>query len=231
VNKHGAETRKMVAARTDIQALTLVFLVTRSALCANLVQDGSFEVPPPLGTKCAGATFGAWVVERGSVDIEDGSQWMAAHGSVSIDLSGTNPCGLDGSIYQDLLTSPGASYKLRFALAGNFLGGAAFTALGVSWSGAVIDWQYFNMQGRNGTDMGWTYHEFILSATGSTTRLTFFTPWTMTNGYGPVIDDVSVEPAPCGGRLDMAFDVLKTQRPRLSIGASTESGVQPANHS
>jgi len=62
-----------------IKSFMLVLFVTRSAFCANLVQDGSFDVPPPLGAKYAGATIGAWVVERGSVDLEDGSQWTAAH--------------------------------------------------------------------------------------------------------------------------------------------------------
>jgi uncharacterized delta-60 repeat protein len=113
---------------------------------------------------------------------------------------------LDGLIYQDLPTVPGASYKLRFAFAGNFLGEPRTKTLVVLWRGLAVADVYFDSEGRSGTNMGWMYREFILTATNSTTRLAFSAPLPNANGYGPVIDDVSVEPAPCGGRLDLAFD-------------------------
>ena len=173
---------------------TFGLLVAQDARGVNLVQNGSFEAVQP-GTKCVVATNGMWIVDRSSVDFtaDDGFHWQAAQGTNSVDLSGSFGCSptLDGSIHQDLPTQVGASYKLRFALAGNFASGPQVKEMWLLWGGTNVAILFFDTAGRNGTNMGWTYYEFILAANNSTTRLTFQTP--ILTGYGPVIDDVSVE--------------------------------------
>ena len=175
---------------SSLAVIALAVLPPLSAQSANLVQDGSFEGTPR--TTCLGQSFGAWAVERGAVDFTD--DFIAADGRNSVDLSGSFFCSLtlDGSIYQDLPTTPGALYRLRFALAGNVDSDPQIKEMQLRWGDSDVATLFFDTAGRSRSNMGWTYYEYLLSATFATTRLTFRTP--ILTGFGPVIDDVSVEP-------------------------------------
>src|SRR5690349_751705 len=87
---------------------------------AAVIQNGSFE------ERAIGSSYvpffsgdnlgGGWIVESGTVEIVR-DYWPAAEGHQSIDLSGI--WDWVGTIYQDVATVPGRSYKIKFAFAGN----------------------------------------------------------------------------------------------------------------
>jgi choice-of-anchor C domain-containing protein len=157
----------------------------------TIVTNGDFETPfvPSVFTmRPAPEVFGGWTVEFGSVDHISPDNMAPACGGQSVDVTGSST----GAIYQDLPTIPGQTYRLRFALAGNFFNRPAVKQLEVGWGSDLVDTVSFNTTGRSVTDMGWTYHDYTVTATASVTRLRFKS---LTGGaYGPMVDDVSVVP-------------------------------------
>ncbi|MEA2273446.1 MAG: hypothetical protein QOI98_2154, partial [Solirubrobacteraceae bacterium] len=92
-----------------LAAVTAIAVLAPSvASGANLVQDGSFEVPAFTGgymTVTTPNSFGSWTVASGSIDRVSAPRWTSAKGSRSVDL---NACG-PGSIFQAVATVPGTS--------------------------------------------------------------------------------------------------------------------------
>lgn len=164
------------------------------------IQNGGFEqnvIGGPYVVFSAGADLGGgWIVENGTVEIVR-DYWPAAEGHQSIDLSGIFE--QIGTIYQDIPTVAGRTYKIKFAMAGNPEDPGTDKRMKVFWNdGEVADLTY-NTRGRSLTDMGWRYHNYTVTATGSTSRLKF---QSLTYSFlGPVIDDVSIEEIPTEGPL------------------------------
>jgi choice-of-anchor C domain-containing protein len=174
----------------------------------NLVGNGSFE-DPHIGDAggtgftvvIAGQSIGPWVVDQENVDLVGSGGifgWQHVAGLQSIDMAGSPGAG---AIRQDLATTPGERYRLRFALSGNPVSNIpTVKAVDVYWNGALVDTPTFDITGRSSQDMGWRYLEYDLpAATADVTRLRFVSP-IGTDG-GAVIDDVSVtvvpEPGAC----------------------------------
>jgi choice-of-anchor C domain-containing protein len=172
-----------------IWVLLLGTLLVRS-LEAGVVMHSGFEQPDAGGgyaAYLAGAEVDGWVVEAGSVEIV-GTYWQAAEGNQSMDLSGIWDWA--GTIYRDVATVPGKQYKLRFALAGNPEDGDATKRMKAFWNGTEVTDLSVNTKDRSFTSMGWEYHEYVLTADSTTTRLKFQS--LTLNFLGPVIDDVSL---------------------------------------
>jgi choice-of-anchor C domain-containing protein len=193
-------TANSTVSRLKFQSLTLNFLgpviddvsVAPNAPFPVRLQDGSFESPDVGGgysAVFAGQNIGAWVVESGSVEIV-GTYWQAAAGNQSLDLSGI--WDFAGTIYQDIATIPGQKYTLRFAFTGNPEDQAVKEAK-VFWNDSELAKLAVDTAGRSLTDMGWTYYNYDVTATGTTSRLKFQS--LTLNFLGPVIDDVSLAPA------------------------------------
>src|SRR5438045_54262 len=87
---------------------------------AAAINNGSFEaLPIGVPYQVFGAwqdLGGGWIVESGTVEIVR-DYWPAAEGHQSIDLSGIFE--EIGTIYQDIPTVAGKTYKVRFGFAGN----------------------------------------------------------------------------------------------------------------
>ncbi len=158
----------------------------------SIVTNGDFETPvvaSAFDTYAAPKAFGGWTVEFGSIDHIGPSDYLgSACGGQSVDVTGSET----GAIYQDLPTIPGQTYRLRFAMAGNFVSGPAIKRMEVGWASDVVDTVSFDTTGRSATNMGWTYHEYTVKATSSVTRLRFKS--LISGWYGPMVDDVSVVP-------------------------------------
>jgi choice-of-anchor C domain-containing protein len=163
---------------------------------ASLVTNGSFETPvvgAAFAQRDVGFNMDGWIVYSGNVD-HIATLWEGAEGTHSLDMNGSTA----GGIYQDLATTAGESYLIRFALSENF--GSADKRLEVLWDGAQIaDITVIHDPGRTGTDMRYEYYELTATATGGTSRLAFNSLTGAQNGfngfapfYGPVLDDVSV---------------------------------------
>lgn len=191
-------------------------LLLAGATCAihcqgnNILMNGDFEEPitgtpgtgafpfqpGPVDNYQGGRTLRGWVVGGDSIDVVPSNFWRAAHGKQSIDLNGLGP----GYIYQDLNTVPGATYQLRFAMAGN--GNALtknITTMAVLWSGLVADILTFDTSSQTSGDLAWEYYEYTLIANQVITRLAFqsLSPKTKAGAAsaccGAALDDVSLE--------------------------------------
>ena len=167
----------------------------------NIVTNGDFETPNAGSSwivYSAGQTFGNWTVESGTVE-HYGPVWKAANGSQSVDVTGVSA----GALYQDLSTSPGQTYLLRFAMAGNPGGGPAIKQMEVWWGATKLDTLSFDVTGHSDNNMGWVYHQYSVVATANATRLRFKS---LIDGvWGPTLDDVSVT-QPVGGGSAVIID-------------------------
>ena len=180
-------TATLVPTNTPTPATTAT-TATSTPTPENIVTNGDFEVPNVgalWATYDAGQTFGGWMVESGSID-HVGGDWQAVTGYESVDLSGNEA----GAVYQDLPTTSGQTYLLRFAMAGNPYGGSAVKRMQIWWDTTLIDSLFFDTTGHSGQSMGWEYHEYSVVATGNVTRLTF--KGMTDEQWGPALDDVTV---------------------------------------
>ncbi len=156
------------------------------------LDNGDFEDPvlsQDTTTRYAGQVFGGWTVESGSIDQVRDTYWQTPSGHQSVDLAGYCDAG---TIYQDLQTIPGRAYWLRFALAGNPVGGPRVVSAEIWWGAALIDTVSFNTSGHSKTSMGWEYLEYPVIADSYTTRLRFKS--LSGQCYGPAVDAVTLLP-------------------------------------
>ncbi|MBI2954817.1 MAG: DUF642 domain-containing protein, partial [Chloroflexi bacterium] len=177
----------------------------------NLVQNGDFEVPPaetprmglppePFKEYQLGEIFGGWTVDRNALEpgaiqpiVHVGTFWQAASGQQSVVLSRAGA----GAIFQDVPTTPGQTYRLRFALSGSTSSGSAgpVKRLQVSFGDTVLPEFQFDVRnvagGHSNQNMGWQHFERDVMATAATTRLRFAS-LNVGAGDGPTVDDVSL---------------------------------------
>lgn len=97
-------------------------------------------------------------------------------------------------IYQDIVTVPGASYKIRFAWAPRPNTVAGENNLEVKWGGAVVDTLGPTADPNAGIE--WTDVEIDVVATDALTRLEF-TDLGTSNSLGTFLDDVEVTQQSC----------------------------------
>jgi len=185
---------------------------------ADLVQNGSFElgtyVPPNSFIALnAGDTTSitGWTVLGGatlySVDYLDG-YWQASDGSRSLDLQGsTNP---PGGVSQNLNTVLGQVYRVTFDMAGNpghHLGygpGPDIMTMDVSVTGTPTPFSFsFDASSTTFASMGYVQQYFDFMATSAVTTLAFLSTTSTANnaGFGPVLDNVSVNAVPVPGAI------------------------------
>lgn len=177
-----------------LRSITIIALVIASCVpvvAQNLVVNGDFELPyfgEPYRGIPPGPYIYAWYVEPSSVDVV-GSYWQAASGLQSVDLSGTHP----GAIRQQLSTSAGQRYTLSFACAGNpeFV---SIKTMEVWWGGVKLDTLQFDTTGHSFANMGWVYHSYTVTGSGSDTLR--FASVSADNCFGPALDDISVTAVP-----------------------------------
>ena len=178
---------------------TAVALTLAPPAAGAQLTHGGFETPVVGANtfvgRASGTTFGGWTVASGNVDHIGAGYWEAAEGVQSLDLNGNQA----GAIYQNVMVTPGSSYDLFFALAGNPASGPAVKTVQVLWgptpeSLVPVGTFTFDVTGRTFAAMGWSEQSAAgLTATSGTMTLQFAS---LTVGaYGPVVDDVTLLPA------------------------------------
>jgi choice-of-anchor C domain-containing protein len=160
----------------------------------NMVQNGSFETPAAGATGnldiYAPGTVDGWIVGSGSVGVTN--WWQNAHGLQALDLAGNS----QGSIYQDICTTPGELYQLSFAFAGNPAENPTLKTMELWWGAQNVATLQFSTVGRSVSNMGWVIYDYTLQATGTTTRLLFKDVYVGTTRSGPALDAVSLQAVP-----------------------------------
>jgi hypothetical protein len=143
-----------------------------SAIPINLVQNGSFE----------SLSLTPWT--------QSGVGIFAGFGGAA---DGGNFANLGGYLYQDLVTTPGQTYDLRFAMAGN-INWPGLITMNTLWGGNVVAVTTWNPAGHNIDNLGWIHADVTLVANSSLTRLEFLNPGQF--NQQPFLDAVSVTSVP-----------------------------------
>lgn len=160
------------------------------------ITGGSFETPVVAPYSwfrfSSGQSMGGWQVTSGSVELVDG-HWQAADGQQSVDLSGA----VAGSISQTFPTTPGSTYVVTYALAGNPSSPTSPIKTGrVLVDGQEVQAFSVDTTGKSANNLGYVTKRVVFEAGGTSTTLAFASTTAGTDG--PVIDKVSVIGCNCG---------------------------------
>ena len=173
----------------------------QDAVSASLIVNGSFERidmetwPGGYWTPDGGSTaMPGWTVTGVSVDYVVAPYWQASDGVASLDLNGSTVVNgsYQGGVSQTFATVAGEQYVVQFDLAGN--PDAGVQNLVVTASGATQNYS-INTAGKTLAAMGYTAQQFVFTATGATSTLTFASADGAGDFQGPVIDNVVVTPS------------------------------------
>jgi choice-of-anchor C domain-containing protein len=161
--------------------------VTQASITAT---NGDFENGNFTGTIYTSLAAGASNLTGWNVG-DAGIDWLGSHtkantGTRSLDLNQMNA----GSVSQAFATTPGSSYQVSFALAGNPVCGPVTKALSVSAANSQSTYS-FNTTGYSTSNPGWVNQTFRFQATSSLTTLTFSSQ-DQGSSCGPLIDTVSL---------------------------------------
>jgi len=182
------KTRKVrILAAVFILGLCLLAPVAQ----ADLISNGSFEIGAAdiggfiiVGVGSTAITD--WNVTSGTVDYI-GTYWTSSAGSRSIDMTGTPGNGTLAST--QFATNPGTIYKILFDMSGNFEHDAINRKIQVSAGNGSVTYTFEKPSGWSFADMHWKTQEFIFTATGNQTILTFQS--LSTDEYcGPALDNI-----------------------------------------
>jgi choice-of-anchor C domain-containing protein len=155
---------------------------------ADLTFETPVIAPNTFQLFTAGQQMGPWTVTRGDVHLIGAGFWQAADGVQSADLDGS----VNGGLARHFSTTPLLSYRLSYALAGNFVAAPVVKTGYVSVNGQVRQQFTFDTTGATFQDMNYTRKHLVFVATGFTTTIEFVST-TTPQGWGPVIDDIDVE--------------------------------------
>ena len=167
----------------------------------SVIINGSFESidietgPGGYWTPNGGSTaMPGWTVTGVSVDYVVAPYWQASDGIASLDLNGSTVVdgAYQGGVSQTFATIAGQQYVVQFDLAGN--PDAGVQNLVVTAPGATQNYS-INTAGKTLAAMGYTAQQFIFTATGATSTLTFSSADGLGDFGGPVIDNVVVTPS------------------------------------
>lgn len=176
-----------------LAAVIIVALPIPASASAGPVVTGDTTFENPVVTPntfdafFAGQQMGAWTITRGDVHLIGEGFWQAADGVQSVDLDG----GVNGGVARNFPTTPLLTYRVSYALAGNFVAAPVIKTGKVLVNGDVRQQFSFDTTGATAQDMNYTKKQFLFVATGFSTTIEFIST-TTPQGWGPVIDDVDV---------------------------------------
>jgi Protein of unknown function (DUF642) len=165
---------------------------TPTSTSTNLITNGSFE-----NQQLANGSWGVfnsidgWNLLEGSqagIEVQHNAAGTAFDGNQLVEL---DSYGVSG-IFQDLATTVGKKYKLKFAFSPR--AGVAENTLNVKWGGNLVD-----TLTANGTGLGdtkWNTFTYNLVANDATTRLSFDNLTEKSDSLGTYIDNVSLQAVP-----------------------------------
>jgi hypothetical protein len=173
--------KKLFSAVVIVGLTTVVTVLAPLGARADLIKNGGFET----------GDFSGWGLTNGSGAVV--ATDLVHSGSFAADLGGSQ-----GTLLQELLTTPGTQYNITFWLAND--GGTA-NHFGVSFSGTPFAGGGTPpMPLNNANSFGYTEYSFIVTAQGSVSPLAFV----FQTGSGFYhLDDVSVNAVPMPATLPL----------------------------
>jgi choice-of-anchor C domain-containing protein len=172
-------------------AAALALATLPPAAGAQIVQNGGFEDDPgdctgSFSTLGTGSTLlSPWAITGGAVDWIC-TAWQDDEGIRSLDLNAT----VAGTISQTVVLTPGATYQLSFAMAGNTAGGPTIKTIEALVGTVLTELFDFDVTGHSPGSMGWQTFNRNFVANEANTLLQFRS--TIDGAFGPALDDVSI---------------------------------------
>jgi len=154
----------------------------------NVVVNGFFSDGQVVGVGTYSTRqLPGWEVTSNNIDIVPSTTIATYAGDFSVDLNGLDR----GTIEQTVLTTPGATYTLRWGISAN-PSARAGVPYAVLWNGKVVHEESVAFSpARNATHMMWQRRLLQLVATNSTSRLAFSS--LLFGAEGPQLSDVSLD--------------------------------------
>ena len=175
--------KKFMTAATLLAATAFVPF---SAANANLITNGSFE-SPAIGGWNVFSTISGWTTISGSgIEIQHGVAGSSYDGVQHVELDSYNNSAME----QLVSTTVGQIYDLSFAYSPRPGIPASSNGISVYWDGSLID----TITGYVNGDTSWSLHNYLVTATSSTSSLVFAATGT-NDSLGGYIDAVSLETA------------------------------------
>jgi choice-of-anchor C domain-containing protein len=159
----------------------------------NLIVNGSFSVPVVMSKvwtdfAAGSAAIKGWTVGGNSADVVGSSYWQEPPGyTQAIDLSGY----ASGSLTQTVPTQAGSKYLLGWWMAGN-ASSSLTKVMHVVWDGKLVDSTTFSETGHSTTSMGWAHETLLVTATSSSSTLTFADDTPNNGGAGAALGGVTL---------------------------------------
>jgi hypothetical protein len=167
-------------------AVSAAFAPGRLSAQVNLVQNGSFEV---------NYSFSDWTLSYGSlVNLGGlGSGVQCADGYNAVGL------GWQSTLYQDVPTVVGQQYDFSFYMADWYTDfvHANVVSLNPSFGSTSLGTVSFSGAGKTYQNMGWEEFDYTVTATSTSTQITFYNPGVYpSDTRWPMIDDVWLTTVP-----------------------------------
>jgi hypothetical protein len=220
-----------------IATVSIVLCATASSR-ANLIANGSFETPlVPVGFHtnypAGSAAITGWQIVGVDSSIistsftQHGITFQAEQGNQWLDLAGYNSNSQSSGVSQNIATTVGQHYRVRFHV-GSATGGGVFfpTTVDLSINGGART-HYHNPTAPTNM-LNWKEFNVTFAATAASTNLTFFNGGA-SNNYLSALDNISVTayvPGDFDGDTDVDgadFVVWQTHFP-LAAGVVSEDG-------
>ena len=174
---------------TRIVGGLLILLLLASPARANLITNGSFELPDiPGGTFAIFGAIPGWTSTiGGGIEIQDHVAGSPFDGIQHVELDSTS----NSNMFQDIPTAPGQTYHLEFVYSPRPRILVGDNTILVFWDGGQIA----TLDGNGGADTLWQVSAFDLLASGNLTRLEFLAAGG-SNSLGGYLDAVSLQQVP-----------------------------------
>ena len=163
---------------------------------ANLLVDGGFEQPAlSRGSYGTFTAIPGWIGVP-NIEVQNRVAGSPFEGDQFVELD-TNA---NSSMYQDITTIAGVTYKIHFEYSPRPGVAALSNGIQALWDNSLYALVALNGLGLN--DTSWSGYDFTTVAAGSTSRLTF-SAFGTSDGLGGYLDNVSVTAVPEPGTLQI----------------------------
>lgn len=186
---HSMNTAIILASMAVAPQVMAVELVVNGSFEEGRIASGSYTINNAVTgwTRSTLANDGVASIGSG-IEIQNNVAGAPAAGA-GVQFAELDSDGVT-KIFQDISTTAGSQYKLSFLFSPR--PGVQSNIMNINWGSQQVD----TLTAAGGATTSWTSHDYILTATGASTRLSFGNLSEKSDSYGSYVDMVSVQPVP-----------------------------------